>query len=1848
MRSTVPAALIAALVLGALALPACTCNEALEPQESFSEAVPEVVSAYTSGLVSRKSPITVQLAQASTAFSAVGAPAEGIFTVSPQVEGAAVWTSSTELTFTPGADLKPGETYNVGVNLPVALPGVAKAHPFSFRFTVVQPDFSGELLGLAAEGDAGKQTFSGRLDLADVADPGDVEKLLTAAHNADALSVDWSHDEDGRAHRYTVRGIQRVADDSTLTLSFDGASLGVPRTEVEEVTVPGLNKFLVNSVRAETVGERHIELRFSDPLLEKQDLRGLIQVEGHTDLQLAREGSVVRVYATGGWRDSETVIVSGVKNTGGFVLKAEHRTVVSFAPLQPSVRFVGDGVILPTTANLTIPVEATNVRAIEVEATRVYAANVPQFLQVSTLAESTEMRRVGKVVWKSRVELPSGADSYNRVQRVGLDLAPLVRDNPGGLYRIAVKFTRADILLDCPAQNWDDKELAEGRWDEQVSAPSFWDYFEGEDGEDGEDGWSAWQHRDDPCRRAFYVPSYDHDLTVSRNVVVSDLGLVAKQGADDVLRVVATNLVRATPTAGASLDVLDYQLQSLAKGTTDQDGLATVRLPAGSAPFAIVATSGADRGWLRLARSAALATAHFDVSGAEVVEGLEGFLYGERGIWRPGDDIFLTFVLRDTANTLPAGHPAEFELVNPRGQVVDRRTVTDPVDGFYRLTTRTAADAPTGAYTARVRVGGAHFEKSLRVETVVPNRLKIELDNADMVKSAELALHSTLKSRWLHGAPAPGFAADVELRLAPKTTTFPKYGEYVFDNPLAQFSYEAAKVWEGELDESGVAVVNAEIPAPEGAPGLLAGTLRTRVFEPSGAFSVDESELTVSPHPRYVGLKLPKGDAARGMLLTDIQQPATLVLVDEAGKPVPEGKLDVTLYKLDWRWWWEKSPENLAEYAEGAHLRPLMNGTVDVKDGKATWNFEVKYPDWGRYLVLAKDAQGGHAAGRIVYIDWPGWAGRAGADQPGGASVLSVSADKPKAEVGESVTLSFPMAAKARALVSLESGTHVLKMAWVEPTAGSATSTYTFPVTGEMAPGVYANVTVLQPWSDRGNDAPIRMYGITPIEVMDKATRLEPKATMASVFEPESTALVSVSEAQGRPMTYTLAVVDEGLLGLTRFKTPNAWSTFYSRKALGVRTWDLFDLVAGAYGGALDGLVAIGGDGSGGDGQPPQAQRFKPMVHYAGPFQLAAGASAKHEVPIPQYVGEVRVMVVAGAGQAYGAFDHAVPVKKPLMVLASLPRQLGVEEDVDLPVSVFALDPKLKEVTLTVATEGPVTVVGDKKRTLKFTTIGDKLGVFKLHVGATAGVAKVRVTATGAGEKAVQEVEIDVRHPGRPESRAVAQVLKPGGSWNVSLELPGVPGTNDAVLELSAMPPLDLGRRLPELLRYPHGCIEQTTSAVFPQLYLTKLETLSGPETRKVETNVRAGLTRLRSFQNGDGGFGYWPGTPSDGWGTTYAGHFLLEAERAGHPAPAGVKSAWVKYQQQRAQRWVKEGEDSDLDQAYRLYTLALASKADVAAMNRLKETRLGTAARWRLAAAYALAGQEKTGKALLKGAETKVDRPRGLSGTYGSTLRDEAMVLEAATLLGESARASKLAETVSAGLTAETWLSTQETAYSLVALARFATSGQAGVLSGASWKLDKGASVKVDATTALVRIPLPVGQAGRPALTVQNGGKGVLYARAVTTGTPALGKETAAASGLALSVSWLSPTGESVGVTQLEHGTDLVAHVTVKNTTDRRLPELALSELFPTGWQINGVSPGAGPGYDYRDVRDDRVYTYFDLDAGASVEFDVPVNATYAGRYYLPAVVVEAMYDASLVAREPGQWVTVLAQPEG
>ncbi|NCG18898.1 MAG: hypothetical protein GWP91_07795 [Rhodobacterales bacterium] len=1584
-------ATISMVVTGTIGCGVGSSDDEVLVLEEAPAANADIVSAHTEGVISQREEIRVRFTSAVAVDSMLGNEVASPFHFQPAIKGKAVWKSTREITFQPDEYLVQGTEYRANVDLGV-LQESWTGQTFGFEFTAEQQSYRPDLVGLESfSADGSVQQFKGTLITADVAEEANVEQVLSAKYAGEAAEIVWTHSGDGLNHYFTVKNLARGDDTTRLILDFDGDAIDVDQQLRKTIEVPSLDQFEAASARPVSEGQQFIELRFTDPLDEKQDLNGLVTVSNHPDVRFDIRGSVLKIFSNASFNETLTVEIEGITNAAGRKLPNSQSLQVSFTPIKPAVRFAGKGVIFPTTETLTVPIEVANLQAVEVEAYRVYDTNIPQFLQVNSLEGDEQLNRVGERIWKQRVEIEQSKDRTNRWVRLGLDLSDLVAEHPTGLYRLELSFTRHDVVWDCasepPPRVAVDSPSLEIDWETGNAESSYWDFWGGD-----MPYWEARDHREDPCHVGYYRKFYDHDLVQSRNVMISDVGIIAKQGLDGEIITVVTDLRTAEPIEGAVVSVLDYQLQEISGDSTNVDG--ELRLTADHKPFVVKAESDGHLGFLKLDRGSSLSVSHFDVSGASVQKGLKGFMYAERGVWRPGDDIFLSFILQDDTSKLPTDHPVHFELRNPQGQLVEQRVITDGVNGFYDLETRTASDAMTGNYMAKVRVGGASFQKLLRVETVVPNRLKLNVNfGTELIKGPDARLDSTLSAEWLHGAIAKNMDASIEVSLSSKKTTFAKYADFVFDDPTRSVDDDVRELFEGRLNDKGEVQVDEAIPTPSDAPGMLNAKFITRVFEPGGASSSDEVSIAVSPHERYVGIKTPKGDKARDMLLTNVKHPVEIVTVDADGNPTGDGQVDLKLYKINWRWWWDKGNDNLASYAGSSSHQSVAEGSIQMKNGVGKWEFEVEYPEWGRYLLVASDKDGTHRVAKVTYIDWPGWAGRGQKDNPGGASVLSVTTDHNKVEVGDEITLNIPTAMGGRALVSLETGTKVLDMDWVEATG--ETTQYRFTATADMAPSVFANVTLMQPHSNTSNDLPLRLYGITPIEVVDPGTKLQPKIATAAVFEPQTTASIAISEVSGQAMTYTLAVVDQGLLGLTRFKTPDPWTEFFRREALGVRTWDLYDLVAGTYEGSLEGLLAIGGDGS--DGAPPNAKanRFVPMVRVLGPFELAAGEPASPNIDIPPYIGEVREMLVAGQNGAFGKAEKAVKVKKPLMLLATLPRVLGPQETLSLPVNVFALEDNIKNVTVTATVKGPIEIPGDQSKKITFSDPGDQLVNFDLEVADALGIAVVTVVAEGGGQRAEQTIEIDIRHPGSRVTDVVGEVVEDGKDWSQLVNLVGLEGTNEVTLEVSRVPPLDLSNQIDRLIRYPHGCVEQTTSSVFPQLYLATLMDLPPTQQDEIQNNVQAGIKRLRSFQTSNGGMAYWPGQrDTNAWGTNYAGNFLIEAERAGFLLPSGMRSNWVSFQKRKANQWSSSTAHSDLEQAYRLYTLALAGEAELGAMNRLKAGNLSVAAKWRLAAAYQLAGQDKVAADLIEKVTVSVKRYAELNGTFGSDIRDEAMIL--------------------------------------------------------------------------------------------------------------------------------------------------------------------------------------------------------------------------------------------------------------
>jgi uncharacterized protein YfaS (alpha-2-macroglobulin family) len=1767
-----------------------------------------------------------------------------IFKISPSVDGEAFWVDGNTVGFRPAKRLKSGTEYNVRFNVAKLFPEAGSAYKtFTFSFTTVKPSFTYDILGLQIyDDDPDTYHLKGYVLTADYTEYSTVKKLLQAYIDGHRIDVQWQHEEsEANEHYFIVENLQAREAPYHIVLNWSGKPIGYDFKATDTITVPKRGAFTLLDVKVNS-DNNAIECRFSQPLDPKQKFASFVQLSHFDQLRFMASSNKLEIYLPRKPTASVTLTIrEGLRAKSGATLPEDYEKNLLFEELKPLVRAVGKGVIMPNSSGLTLPFQAVSLRAVDVLVYRTYENNILQFLQVNNIDGRNELRRVAKPIARKTVHLDENKSlDLHQWNTFSIDLASIISPEPGAIYTVKIAFTRKYSLYSaCPGSGSNDTDLVENIPDEVASSD-----------DDDDDYYDYYYSSNNPCSDDYY---YGNRHFIIQNVLATNIGLVAKRGSENHYLVFVTDLVTAQPMNGVKVDVYNYQQQKIGEAVSDGNGVAQVTFT--GKPYIIVARQNTQKSYLRIDNGLSLSLSTFDVSGTSMKRGLKGYIYGERGVWRPGDTLFLTFVLEDRLNTLPATHPVTFELYNVNDQLVSRQVRTEGQNGFYTFVCPTDPEAPTGNWNAYVNVGGTNFSKTLRVATVKPNRLKIDtkLDH-DPVESGQ-PISGSVAARWLHGAKTAGNEADVSVNLTPMRTTFNAYKDYSFDDITKQFYGGHDEQQRGHLNSDGVMHFSIPVETNEQTAGKLRAAITIRVSEEGGEFSTDQFSVEVSPYDAYVGLKMPKGIGYYNRLEANTDHTFEVVALNAAGKPL-QRSLDVEIFRNEWNWWWFSADGNLADYSYRLYNNRLFSTKIKTNaNGRGSFTYKLEYPEWGLLLVRVTDPESGHCVTRKAYIDWWGY-GRGEDDGNTGVAILSFQTDKDKYMVGEKAIVTIPSNDGAKAIVSVENGSRVITSFRVD-CKGSETAV-TIPTTAEMTPNVYISVTLLQPHRQTQNDLPMRLYGVIPLMVEDPATRIQPIVKMPDIIRPEQPFTVNVSETDGKEMTYTLAIVDEGLLDLTRFKTPDLWEFFFQREALGVRTWDLYNFVMGAYGGKIEQLFAIGGDdfldASKGD---EKANRFKPVVKFAGPFTLKAGKTAEHHFTISNYVGSVRTMVVAGSRTAYGKTDKTTPVRSPLMVQATLPRVVGPGEEVTLPATIFAMESQVKNVKIELRPGDLFESLDGVARTLTFSETGDKLVKFRLRVKNKLGVARVKVIAVSGNEHAENEIEIAVRAANPPVVLNKTAIVNGSQTATLNVKLPGIEGTNFAQLEVSSIPPLNLGTRLNYLLQYPHGCLEQTTSAAFPQLFLPSVVDISDKEKERATANVKAALQRLTYFVRQDGSFSYWPGGTGYicEWTNNYAGHFLIEAERKGYSIPGNMKENWLAYQQKAARNWTPSAHNdryaysqSDFIQAYRLYVLALAKKEELSAMNRLKERNdLSVQAGWMLAGAYALAGQKEAALKIVQNLPINANNTyNGFSDTYGSADRDDAITLDVLTLVGNKENAFRMSKRISDAMNTDRWMSTQTTAYCLLALSKYALDEKGDL--NFTYTVGNGKQQAIKSARSIWNIALndlpPATQQSQ--ISFDNRGSNTLFVRLSVHGIPPAGSEQAAEHDLSLTVRYLKSDGSEIDITRLAQGTDFVAEVRVKNPGQRgSYANLALTQILPSGWEIidNRLNDDAMPeGVTYRDIRDDRVHTYFDLRENKTLTIRVNLRAAYVGKYYLPAIACEAMYDATISANTTGKHIEI------
>jgi uncharacterized protein YfaS (alpha-2-macroglobulin family) len=1837
-----------------------SCSKKTVSWKSVDPAYSKYVEAYSTGVVSKTSAIRVQLASnASTTHSVGEEVKEKLFDLSPSVKGKTIWVDARTIEFKPEKNLAPDQLYEVNFKLGKVTQVSDKFSELVFNIQTIKPAFKVSNNGLRSGDSKDKMFLDGSITTADAEDIIQVEKLLTATQNSKTYAITWQHSNNNKTHLFNIANIQRNNNEQYLLLQWNGNALDIKNNGEQKLLIPAVGDFKVLNVVAVNDAQQYASVQFSDPIAIDQDLTGLLSFSNQPDVSYSINGSEVKLFAGGQLDGNFTVNTNaGIKNKWGQTLAGNFTSNVVFENRMPSVKIIGKGNILPNSGKLVLPFDAVNLSAVDISILKIYENNVPQFFQENDMGGNNELRKVAKPIVQKTLRLDDDKTLDLHVkQRFSLDIDKFIKTEPGAIYTITIGFrpqyslySKTSVDTSKLQEEGDEEEYNDEGYNTEYNGgkddfDSFWDNYDNY----YPYGYN-WSKRDDPTSRSYY----NKDRWATRNIIASNIGLTAKKGTNNSILVAVSDILSTEPMAGVELNILDFQQQIIAKSSSGSDGFATIDLK--QKPYLLIAKKGTERGYLKLDDGSALPLSRFDVSGAEIKNGIKGFIFGERGVWRPGDSIYLNCIIEDKTGNLPKDHPVEFNFYTPQGQLYRQAIQTNGVDGFYVFKTATDAAAPTGNWLAKIKVGGAVFEKRIKVETVMPNRLKIKLDfGKDAILGNGSSATGSLNSAWLFGSPAKNLKAKIDASLYSRKTIFEKLAGFNFDNPTINYSTQSKTIFDGTLDENGNTTVKPDFQLEESAPGMLTANLLIKVFEPGGSFSINNMSIPYSPFASYAGIKMPSGEKPFDYLLAGKQQTVQLVNVDNKGNLLSGSRdMELLFYKIQWRWWWDEAGDNLSNFTQNEYNKLIKKEDIILTNGRGQWQFSTGAQEWGRYLILVKDKASGHTSGAVFYIDEPGWQSRSGQEDQTAAAMLSFSSNKEKYNVGDEVTLTIPSAKGGRMLVSLENGSHVIKNFWQETTQGQ--TLVKFKAEPGMAPNLYASISLLQPHAQTLNDLPIRMYGTIPIIIEDKNTILKPSISTASSIRPEQPVSITVSEENSKEMTYCIAVVDEGLLDLTNFKTPDPHSAFYAREALGVKSFDLFDYVIGAWGGDLERILTIGGDNDAGPVNQKTANRFKPVVKYMGPFHLNKGQKQTQNFVMPAYIGSVRMMLVAAHEGSYGFAEKAVAVKKPLMVLATLPRVLAPGETIQLPVTVFAMENNIRSVNVSLQSNAYFEVLNNTTQTLNFTQTGEQLAYFNVRIKNATGIGKIKVMASSGTEKAMDEVELDIRNPNPIISNTQQVTLAPGQQWKASATAIGLPATSTAMVEISSIPSMNLQKRLSYLIQYPHGCLEQTTSAVFPQLVLKQLTDLNDYQKAEVDKNVKAGIAKLQNFQRPDGGFNYWPGAnePND-WGSSYAGHFLLEAQNNGYYISENMLQLWKNFQRGKANSWVPTTTNfygGDLAQAYRLYTLALAKSPELGAMNRLKEFKyLSPEAKWRLAAAYQLAGQASIALDLSSGLPLSFETRLNPGFSFGSSLRDQAMVLETLTLMGNRKKAAEVLASVTGQLSQDSWYSTQTTAYSLIAIAKYCGKNPSGEKIIANANIN-GAQASINSNSYLRQFPVSFKNSTAP-ISIQNNGSNTLYIKVITQGQPLTGDSTKYTSNspyLSMTVNYISQNGQPVDFSKLQQGTDFIARLTVKNTGKKgTYSEMALSQVFASGWEIlnarmmESESAFKSAASTYQDIRDDRVYTYFDIRQNETLTYYVQLNAAYPGRYFLPASLCQAMYDQTISASNNGKWVEVL-----
>lgn len=1339
-----------------------------------------------------------------------------------------------------------------------------------------------------------------------------------------------------------------------------------------------------------------------------------------------------------------------------------------------------------------------------------------------------------------------------------------------------------------------------------------------------------------------------------RFVLVTDIGIVAKQGQGDLL-VWTASYANLAPVAGASVKVLSYQNQELAAGTTDEKGLFTAKVApkilGDKRPYLIMVQKGADVSYLLYDRFR-VDTTGLDVSGAVMpAAGYTAFIYGERDIYRPGETLEGLAVVRDARLGVPPSMPVTVKLKDPQGRKISEQAVVTGAEGMVSLRQSLPTQSLTGSYTLELAAGETVIgQYRFQVEEFVPDRISVAVKAGAETAEPGENLPFTVNGRYLFGAPGADLPVEARVRLV-KAPFAPKgYADYVFGDPERSFEDTEILQENSNLDADGQASFEASLPDDLSPPAALEAIFTARVREGGGRGVTGLARMPVHVYAAYPGLKRLASEATT----PGKPQRFDYVVVAPDGKLVDTQELSATLYRDTWQTVLRKNPDGAFTYESVRDPKTVETKTLAAKAGKGAVNFTP--PSFGSYRLVLEDPGTGAStqlefyAGGFGYSPWA-------VENP---ARLELKADKAEYASGETARFQVRAPFAGKLLVTVEgSGVHDVQ---IVPLPGN-TGEIRIPVKPEYMPGVYVTATLVKKVGDVTPESPSRAFGAAPM-LVDRASGRLPLAIHApQSMRPGGKLSAEVTAPPGSVVT--VAAVDEGILQLIAQKTPDPFAFFYAKRQLQVDTFDTFSLLLPEVPPLMGKALAGGGDSLEdlSNFVRSQSPALRTVAYWSGPVTVGASGKAQVSFDIPEFQGQVRLMAAGLAGRKFASAEAKTLVKSPLVLLPSFPRFLAFGDKVELPVTVRNDTGKPGSFAVSLTASGPARAAEPTRNV----TIGSGAAVtvtFPVTAGEAEGLAEFAVAVSGNGESSADSARVPVRSPLPPRT-----TVRSGALETASLTVPDlasgefVPGTARLDVAVGRFPLIRFAGNLKALLAYPYGCLEQTVSRAFPLLYFADLAKVLDPgsfDGLSPQAMTQAAIRRVTGMQLYNGGFSMWPGgdTPQ-AWMSLYAAHFLAEARLAGYPVDQGVLGQALSFAGETGRQADLNTPEGLTLAAYALFVQAKAGRADIGAMDNLRDTRaksLPSEARGLLGAAYAAVGNARAADTLVSGPIPAGEMPKETGGNLSSPLRDKALFLSALLDAAPSdPRIASLSADVGRLLEGEPYPSTQENAFALLALGKFYAKQQAK--KPFSGTLYAGTGVLSDFSSDKVLSLRGLPQSGDLRFAVEDGFEpGACYYSVRTRAVPTPAAYAPQSSGLAVERTFLTRDGAPLPPdAALPQGALVVVKFAVR-ATKGRVANVVLENLLPAGLEVENPRlatterlPWMEAAQEettpaYLDLRDDRTLTFTDLpDDKWHVTYAL-LRAVTPGSFTVPPAQAEAMYAPELRASGPISKLTVSA----